>query len=233
MILHIRKGVIQFKAFAFREFCVEHTSVMIRNSILTLLLTIVSRTFGEEISPIITLPVSVHLLQSEQHPNLNSNTSKAVVENIFLHVNQIWSQAGVRFVVGEIEPLKAFQVPAQRWPQRDRNWVKSAIPMDKLTAPAIHVCFIHDMGPNGFYYGQPAVVKDVVKLRNVSGGTDQHVARVLAHELGHALSLQHREQHTNLMASATTGFSLNEMEIKEARRLALSWLNLLKPVVAQ
>jgi len=206
---------------------------MIRNLLLALPLMLVLTAFGQENMPIIALPVSVHLLQSEQHSKLNSNTTKAAVENIFLHVNQIWSQAGVRFVVGEIEPLKAIQVPAQRWPQRDRNWVKSAIPMDKLTAQAIHVCFIHDMGPNGFYYGQPAVVRDVVKLRNVSGGTDQHVARVLAHELGHALNLQHREQHTNLMASATTGFSLNEMEIKEARRLALSWLNLLKPVVAQ
>lgn len=205
---------------------------MIRNLISTLLLTLALRALGQEITPIIALPVSVHLLQSEQHSKLNSNTTRAVVENIFLYVNQIWSQAGVQFVVRTIEPLQALQVPSQRWPQRDRNWVKSAIPMDKLTAPAIHVCFIHDMGPNGFYYGQPAVVKDAVKLRNVSGGTDQHVARVLAHELGHALSLQHREQHTNLMASATTGFSLNEMEIKEARRLALSWLNLLKPVVA-
>ncbi len=44
--------------------------------------------------------------------------------------------------------------------------------------------------------------------------------RVTSHEIGHALSLNHRQDRTNLMASGTTGFSLNEAEIKAAREMA-------------
>ncbi|MEI7821499.1 MAG: matrixin family metalloprotease, partial [Verrucomicrobiota bacterium] len=49
---------------------------------------------------------------------------------------------------------------------------------------------------------------------------DEPLPRVTSHEIGHALSLSHRQDRTNLMASGTTGFSLNDTEVKAAREIA-------------
>jgi predicted Zn-dependent protease len=46
------------------------------------------------------------------------------------------------------------------------------------------------------------------------------VACVTAHELGHVLFLQHKQDHTNLMAFGRNGISLNNQEIKDARTRA-------------
>lgn len=45
-------------------------------------------------------------------------------------------------------------------------------------------------------------------------------ARTTAHEICHQLSLPHRQDSTNLMASGTTGWTLNEAEIKAVRNTA-------------
>jgi hypothetical protein len=76
------------------------------------------------------------------------------------------------------------------------------------------------MGPNGFFYGEPVVVCEKPEFTKVKGGSDNPVARVLAHELGHVLFLQHRQDHTNLMASGRNGTSLNNQEIKDASQRA-------------
>jgi len=49
---------------------------------------------------------------------------------------------------------------------------------------------------------------------------------VTSHELGHALSLPHRQDRTNLMASGTTGTLLNDSEIERTRTAArkFSWI---------
>jgi hypothetical protein len=43
---------------------------------------------------------------------------------------------------------------------------------------------------------------------------------VTSHELGHVLGLVHRQETTNLIASGTAGFSLNDTEIATARAKA-------------
>ncbi|OYW31204.1 MAG: hypothetical protein B7Z47_01755, partial [Chthoniobacter sp. 12-60-6] len=73
----------------------------------------------------------------------------------------------------------------------------------------------------GFFYGEPVVVCENPEFNKVTGGTDNIVARVIAHELGHVLFLQHRQERTNLMASAKNGVELNGQEIKDARKRAL------------
>jgi len=60
----------------------------------------------------------------------------------------------------------------------------------------------------------------------VKDGVDEPIPRVTAHELGHAFTLKHRQSVTNLMASGTSGWTLNEAEIKQVRTAAgkMKWI---------
>lgn len=173
---------------------------------------------------LLTLRVRVHLMQSATNEGLSASLTEAGIKTIFEEVNHIWSQAGIRFELEGIDTLQALEIPKKRWYIKDRNWVKSAIPTGGFSATAIDVCYVRDMGPNGFFYGEPVVVCENPEYHKVAGGCDNPVARVTAHELGHVLFLQHRQEWTNLMASGKNGVSLNAQEIKDARKRALEIL---------
>ncbi|MFN0080666.1 MAG: matrixin family metalloprotease [Prosthecobacter sp.] len=175
---------------------------------------------SQEAFPLIILPVRVHLVQSAYHPQLQTTLGEADVRALFVEVNTIWSQAGIRFQLEAVGVLSALNVVPKKWFEKDRNWVKSAIPTNRFSAAAIDVCFVGEMGPNGFFYGEPVVVCEKPEFTKVQGGADNPVARVAAHELGHVLFLQHRQDHTNLMASGRNGISLNKQEINDARQRA-------------
>ena len=177
-----------------------------------------------ELFPRITLRVCVHLMRSVANPRLQTTLTKKDVKLIFDEVNQIWSQAGIRFELEGIDNLQALEISEKRWYTKDRNWVKTAIPTGQFSASAIDVCFVKDMGPNGFFYGEPVVVCENPEYHKVTGGAANPVARVTAHELGHVLFLQHRQELTNLMASGKNGILLNKQEIRDARRRALEIL---------
>ncbi|MDZ4402744.1 hypothetical protein [Prosthecobacter sp.] len=179
---------------------------------------------SEEALPSISLRVRVHLVQSSAHPRLQATLGEAEVRTIFEEVNAIWAQAGIRFELEAVGVLQAFDIGPKKWFERDRNWVKSAIPTNDFSLTAIDVCFVREMGPNGFFYGEPVVVCEKPEFTMVKGGADNPVARVAAHELGHVLFLKHRQDHTNLMASGRNGISLNKQEIKDARERALQIL---------
>jgi len=170
----------------------------------------------------ISLPVRVHLVRSTVHPRLQASLQASDVRAIFDEVNKIWAQAGIRFEVESLGEVEALPVAPKKWFERDRNWVKAAIPTASFATMAIDICFVREMGPNGFFYGEPVVVSENPEFTKVKGGAANPVARVTAHELGHVLGLQHRQDHVNLMASGRNGVSMNSAEIKEARQKALS-----------
>jgi len=179
---------------------------------------------SQNVLPLLTLRVRAHLMQSVLHPRLQTSLNEATVHSLFKEVNAIWAPAGIRFQLEAIDAVKALDIVPKRCFERDRNWVKSAIPTQHFSPTAIDVCIVRDMGPNGFFYGEPVVVCEAPEFTKVRGGADNPVARVIAHELGHVLFLQHRQEHTNLMASGRNGVSLNAQEMRDARQRALQIL---------
>lgn len=180
--------------------------------------------FAVEPLSLITLKVRAYLMRSNSNPRLQTTLTEKDIRGTFQEVNAIWSQAGIRFELEAVTSLQALDLAPKKWFIKDRDWVKSAIPTNQFSPAAIDVCFVKDMGPNGFFYGEPVVVCENPEFHRVSGGADNVVARVTAHELGHVLFLQHRQERTNLMASGKNGVSLNGQEIKAARQRALEIL---------
>ena len=179
---------------------------------------------SDNVLPQLTLRVRAHLMQSVLQPRHQTSLNAAAVSSLFNEVNAIWAPAGIRFQLEAVDAVQALDIVPKRWFERDRNWVKSAIPTQHFSPTAIDVCFVREMGPNGFFYGEPVVVCEAPEFTKVRGGANDPVARVIAHELGHVLFLQHRQDHTNLMASGRDGVFLNAEEIRDARQRALQIL---------
>jgi len=167
--------------------------------------------------PIISLMVRVHLVQSETMPEMHTTLVEADIRRIFGKVNAVWAQAGIHFEIESIGQTQAVLpvVEARGKPEFAR--VRASLPKERLGQTALDICYVKQVVPNGFFYEELIVVKDTASLKEVSGGLDEPLPRVTSHEIGHALGLPHRQEMTNLMASGTTGFSLNEAEIALAR----------------
>lgn len=171
-------------------------------------------------APEMVVPVRVHLVQSATVPAMHTTLTEADVRRIFGKVNTVWAQAGIRFAIESIVRTEAAALTEELAQKPEFTRVKTMIPKASLSATALNVCYVQQVTPNGFFAGEIIVVKDTARLRPVEGGLDEPLPRVTSHEIGHALSLNHRQDTTNLMASGTTGFSLNEAEIRAAREKA-------------
>ena len=174
---------------------------------------------SESKQAILTVPVRVHLVQSAVNPAMQTTLAESDVRRIFGKANMVWSQAGIHFEIESIVHTEAVAPSPEAEKKDEYARVKSMIPKASLSATALNICYVKEVRPNGFFSGV-IVVKDTASLRAVEGGIDEPLPRVTSHEIGHALSLNHRQDTTNLMASGTTGFSLNDAEIKAAREKA-------------
>lgn len=167
----------------------------------------------------LTVPVRVHLVQSAGIPAMHTTLAESDVRRIFGKANRVWAQAGIRLEIESIVHTEAAAASPEAEKKDEYARVKSMIPKASLSATALNVCYVKEVRPNGFFSGL-IVVKDTASLRAVEGGLDEPLPRVTSHEIGHALTLSHRQDTTNLMASGTTGFSLNDAEIAAARAKA-------------
>ena len=170
--------------------------------------------------PAVIVPVRVHLMQSKTTPVMHTTLVESDVRRIFGKVNMVWAQAGIHFEIESIVRTEAVAVPPDLEKKDEFVRVHSMIPKASLFATGLNVFYVKEVRPNGFFHSGLIVVKDTANLREVEGGIDEPLPRVTSHEIGHALSLAHRQDRTNLMASGTTGFSLNDAEIAAAREKA-------------
>lgn len=176
------------------------------------------------------LPVRVHLLRAVATSELNCRLKDADVRRVLGKVNGIWKQAGVQFYAESIlsENAAGVELYDALGENRTLEHLLVTRPRASRSDQLFHLYYVGQMGPNGVCFNesfQLIFVKDSASLDPVPGGIDEPLPRVSAHEIGHALGLPHRQARTNLMASGTTGTSLNEAEIGKVRETAetLKW----------
>jgi hypothetical protein len=214
----------------------HHTSLTVPYCLLSLALFACTQVFGAETDapPLfdsqnhLIIPVRVHLLMDEGHSQFHTSLNAEDITRIFRKVNRVWNQAGLSFSVEGIDCEKPAHSAAGSHPDIVNEQAKllNLRSTSNRTANCFHIYYIKEMSVNGFFTREAIFVKDTASLRDVKGGIDEPLPRVTSHELGHALGLVHRQNQTNLMASGTTGISLNAAEIAVARRAAaaLPWI---------
>ncbi len=167
-------------------------------------------------------PVRVHLLSAKDSPAIHTTLREEDITRILQKVNNVWSQAGLHFYLESLVREEA-QGQESYTPAAEGTYHLALLglrPMESRSTNLFHIYYLREMPNNGIYFPAALFVKDTASLRKVEGGIDEPLPRVTSHELGHAFSLSHRQDNTNLMASGTTGTRLNEAEISQARQAA-------------
>jgi hypothetical protein len=174
----------------------------------------------------LVIPLRVHLLTSADLPEVDCHLTDTDITRILLKANRIWEKAGIHWGLEAImhEPAAEqakFRLARAMSDPRDLRLYHLLLPEKSRAFDGLHVYYLHRFPVNGVWLGgEGAVVQETASLRPVEGGIDEPIPRVTAHELGHALGLNHRQDRTNLLASGTTGTSLNPKEVETARRIA-------------
>jgi hypothetical protein len=174
------------------------------------------------------VPVRVHLLRSRIAPAADTRLTARDIERIFRKANGIWHAAGLHLWVESVVEESAANAESRRDDLAlTLDTLPSLRPAASRAEAMFHVYYVRAMSVNGVYMSRDTIfVQDSAHLEPVAGGIDEPLPRVTSHELGHALGLPHRQSRTNLMASGTTGMSLNAAEIETARHSAytLPWI---------
>jgi len=175
--------------------------------------------FGEYL----VAPIHVHRLVTKGELNLTTTLEKKDLDRIYAKVNRIWGHAGIHFPIQTLttEAAPTPEIYRQNHQKRQLGWMLALRPKTSRSTNQFHIYYLKRFLANGVYIGPDGMfVKDTARLRPTEGGVDEPIPRVTSHELGHALTLQHRQNVTNLLSSGTSGWALNEKEIKQARNAA-------------
>ncbi len=162
----------------------------------------------------IVLPLRVHRLRSSLIESLNAPVTLEQAQTLVSDVNAVWAQGTIRWIVEVLVEEEAVVTPTVLSAFNGATAVDFAVLWEAIggdpQATGWDVYLVRDFGTAGFsgvYFSRTGVAfakladeNDVVDLVNF--GT-----RVLAHELGHSLSLPHVAcpPEGNLMAPGCPG----------------------------
>ena len=174
----------------------------------------------------LVVPLRVHVLRTTELPAIHSKLTAKDVERVVGKVNAVWHKAGIHWALDPVvleSTTRARQFRTARQAETDRPLVpfKLLAPDDSKANEGVNLYYVHDFPINGVYFADRiAFVRDSARVRSIPGGIDEALARVTAHELGHALGLQHRQDENNLLSSGTSGVALNQLEVTRVRARA-------------
>jgi hypothetical protein len=193
--------------------------------------TVHEATRAFKVEDFLIVPVRVHRLRCKEADALDCRLADDDVRRVFQKANRIWNKAGLALAIESIRAEDA--VHPEGFEEERLEDFRGTRPADSRPAGMVHVYYVHRLPTNGVFMGRDAIfVKDTASLRPVKGGVDEPLPRVTSHEIGHAMGLAHRQDTINLMASGTTGWSLNDPEIDATRAWAARQDWVLKPAAA-
>ena len=105
----------------------------------------------------ISLPVRVHLEQSETIPEMHTTLVEADIRRIFVKVNSVWAQAGIQFEIESMGPAQAVapMPEARGCGTLARDVVRYAVPFDFIA----HHLFVRPDVEKIFKYHAEALKK--------------------------------------------------------------------------
>ncbi|MFQ5399390.1 MAG: hypothetical protein ACE5E7_07300 [Anaerolineae bacterium] len=177
----------------------------------------------EVVRPLITLPVSVYIVDGEVPADAMSSARTAEqLAEVYQAVNRIWVQANIMI---EVQSIRRIQLPTavlQRILHGDFAPFFTGIDYE-FAIPGTTLI-------NAFYAREIGGANGIVPFRSrfffVNDAPSVHDERVTSHEIGHILGLHHvLDDPGRLMFSGTNGMTLTEEEIVVARYVAQGMLD--------
>ena len=188
--------------------------------------------------PWLEVPIRFHLLRSEVS-NLNATFSEGQISSLVADAQQLWNQACIRLVIETVieNPLTVMQeldynrrkdeVDAAEF----RQLMLNAMPRSNLLRPGWNVMIFRafERFSSGVYFSEIPSVLFAERLPAAAGNAPNPPI-ILAHEIGHALSLRHYDgvdaeqnlMNVDIMQNQMVGIYLTPEQIEQARVSAQS-----------